>query len=75
MTNTQTKRPVQEIQEIRNNAYSLLHVAVPQEYRCAECNTDKEGLHMEHSIYFDAYTDTVPMCMDCVNQHYTDYNE
>ena len=73
MTLEQAKE--RKIEEIFDGAYSLTYVDTGDSFICHECNTDKEGLHMVHSIFFKEYTDEAPMCLECVQTHVDNYAE
>ena len=61
--------------EIGDSSYSLTYRDTGDAFICSECAQDKEGLHMVHSIFFEAYTDEAPMCLDCVQTHVDNYAE
>lgn len=71
MTKEQVKD--KKYKEIFDGSYSLTYVDTGDSFICHECNSDKEGLHMVHSIYFEHYTDLAPMCLECVQNHVEEY--
>lgn len=66
---------IEDVIEIETPEYSLLLSDELDAIWCTECNQEKEGVHMLHSIYFEDYTDVAPMCLDCVKHHQKTYGE
>lgn len=73
MTHQTVQANDKTIEEIRTDAYALTYADNEDDFLCVECNTEQEGTHMEHSIFFQEYTDVATLCLTCVHQHHADY--
>lgn len=69
MSQTTAQPNEKTVKEIKTDHYALTYASNEDGFVCSDCNTEKDGLHMEHSIFFEKFTDVAPMCMDCVTLH------
>lgn len=57
-----------KIKEVFSDEYTLVYAKESGDFLCSGCNQEKDGKHMLHSIFFKEYTDTAPICMNCISE-------